>query len=89
MIPGDQPPSSFRDTLGDRLIGLAMIVGGLLGFGLVYLLWLYAPAQMPVPPGLPRNLLPIVSPLNCVLPATGVGSALLVLMGLKRMILPE
>ena len=43
MTPDDQPSVGFRDSLGDRLIGLALIVGGLLGFGLVYLLWLYAP----------------------------------------------
>ena len=89
MIPRDEPPGRFDASLGDRLIGLGMILGGLLGFGLVYLMWLYAPASMPVPPGLPRNLLPIASPLNCVLPLTAIGSSLLVLIGLKRLILGE
>jgi hypothetical protein len=64
-------------------------VGGVLGFGLVYLLWQYAPASMPAPPGLPRGLLPIASPLNCFLPITAIGSSLLVLIGLKRLITGE
>ena len=44
---------------------------------------------MPVPPGLPRNLLPLVSPLNCILPVTVIGSGLLVLLGIKKLILGD
>jgi hypothetical protein len=44
---------------------------------------------MPVPPGLPRDLLPIASPLNCVLPIVAIGSSLLVLFGLKRLVIGE
>ena len=73
----------------ERLIGLALIVGGMIGFGVVYVLWLYAPAAMPAPPGLPRNLLPLTSPLNCMLPVTVIGSSLLVLIGLKKLALGE
>jgi hypothetical protein len=89
MTPEEQPRDSFQDSLGERLIGLGMILGGLLGFGLVYLMWRYAPASMPVPPGLPRDLLPIASPLNCVLPIVAIGSSLLVLFGLKRLVIGE
>jgi hypothetical protein len=90
VTPRDEPPGGdFRASLGDRLIGLALILGGLIGFGAVYLLWLYAPAAMPAPPGLPRGVLPIASPLNCMLPVTAIGSSLLVLIGLKRLIVGE
>lgn len=90
MIPRDEPPrGGFRASLGDRLIGLALIFGGLLGFGAVYLLSLYAPASMPAPPGLPRSVLPIISPMTCLLPITAIGSCLLVLIGLKRLIVGE
>jgi hypothetical protein len=89
MTPRDDPPGGFRASLGDRLIGLALILGGLLGFGAVYLLWLYAPASMPAPPGLPRSVLPIASPMSCLLPITAIGSSLLVLIGLKRLVVGE
>ena len=89
MTPDEQPRDSFQDSLGERLIGLGMILGGVLGLGLVYLMWRFAPASMPVPPGLPRDLLPIASPLNCILPIVAIGSSLLVLFGLKRLVIGE
>jgi hypothetical protein len=89
VTPRDDPPGSRRGDVEDRLIGLALMLVGVLGFGLVYLMWLYAPASMPAPPGLPRNLLPIASPLNCILPITAIGSSLMVLLGLRRLIFPE
>jgi hypothetical protein len=88
VIPRDEPPGQ-QGYAEERLIGLALILGGVLGFGLVYFMWKFAPASMPVPPGLPRNLLPIASPLNCILPITAIGSSLLVLLGLRRLIFPE
>ena len=89
MIPPEQPSDSFQESLGERLIGLALILGGVIGFGIVFLMWRFAPASMPVPPGLPRDLLPIVSPLNCILPIVAIGSSLLVLIGLKRLVFGE
>jgi hypothetical protein len=89
VTPHDESRNSFQDSLGERLIGLGMILGGLLGFGLVYLMWRFAPAAMPVPAGLPRDLLPIASPLNCVLPIVAIGSSLLVMLGLKRLVVGE
>jgi hypothetical protein len=50
-------------------------------------MWRYAPASMPTPPGLPGNLLPLASPLNCVLPVSLVTSSLLVLIGVRKLIL--
>jgi hypothetical protein len=89
MSPRDDPNSGLSGGAQERLTGLLMIVGGVAGFGAVYLLWLYAPAAMPVPPGLPRHLLPLASPLNCVLPLTLIGSCLLVVIGLKKLILAD
>jgi hypothetical protein len=89
VIPRDDPPGRYRASLGDHLFGLVLIFGGVLGFGLVYVMWRYAPAAMPVPPGLPRTLLPIASPMNCFLPITAIGSSALVLVGLKRLITGE
>jgi hypothetical protein len=87
--PGDRLPGWDRANAGERLIGLGLILLGLLGFGLVYLMWRYVPAMTPVPAGIPRDLLPISSPLNCILPITAIGASLLVLVGLKRLIVPD
>jgi hypothetical protein len=89
MARHDEPSPSFRDTLEDRLTGLGLIVGGLIGFGIVYLMWSVAPTSMPVPPGMPSNLLPLASPLNCVLPVVAIGSCFLVLLGLRKLLFPE
>jgi hypothetical protein len=89
MAPNDDRSEGLSGSAQERLIGLLLIVGGVVGFGVVYLLWLYAPAAMPVPPGLPRNLLPLVSPLNCMLPVTVIGSGLLVLLGLKKLVVGD
>ena len=89
MARNDGPSGGLSDSAQERLIGLVLILGGAVGFGVVYLLWLYAPASMPVPPGLPRNLLPLASPLNCILPVTVIGSGLLVLIGLRKLILAD
>jgi len=89
MKPGGELPGWDRANAGERLTGAGLILLGLIGFGAVYLLWQYAPASMPVPAGMPRTLLPLASPLNCVLPITAIGASLLVLVGLKRLILPD
>ena len=87
MSPSDEPPSGLSDAAQERLIGLALIACGVLGFGVVFLLWRYAPAAMSAPPGLPRTLLPLLSPLTCMLPVTGLGAGLLVVVGLRKLIL--
>ena len=73
----------------ERLIGLGLILLGVLCFGLVYLLWRYAPALMPAPANLPRTLLPIASPLNCMLPVAAITASVLVLIGIRRVIFPD
>jgi hypothetical protein len=89
MAPNDDRSEGLSGSAQERLIGLLLILGGAVGFGVVYLLWLYAPAAMPAPPGLPRNLLPLASPLNCILPVTVIGSGLLILIGLKKLIVGD
>ena len=89
MAPDDDRFEGLSNSAQERLIGLLLIVGGVVGFGVVYLLWLYAPATIPAPPGLPRNLLPLTSPLNCILPITVIGSGLLVLIGFKKLIVGD
>ncbi len=75
-----------------RLSGLALIVLGFVGFGLIYLLWsigaTLAP-RPPLPPGMRPDLVPVISPFNCILPLAAIASSLLVLEGLRRTILPE
>jgi hypothetical protein len=87
MAPNDDRFDGLSDSAQERLIGLLLIVGGVVGFGVEYLLWLFAPAAMPAPPGLPRNLLPLISPLNCILPVMAIGSVFLILIGLRKLIL--
>jgi hypothetical protein len=89
MALNDDQSRGLSGGAQERVIGLLLILGGLVGFGIVFLLWLYAPASMPAPAGMPRNLLPLVSPLNCILPVTVVGSGLLVLVGFKKLIVGE
>ncbi|MBA2446410.1 MAG: hypothetical protein H0V51_00100 [Chloroflexi bacterium] len=75
-----------------RLSGLALIVLGFVGFGLIYLLWsigaTLAP-RPPLPPGMRPDLVPVISPFTCILPLAAIASSLLVLEGLRRTILPE
>jgi hypothetical protein len=89
MAPNDDRFDGLSSSAQERLIGLLLILGGVVGFGVVYLLSLYAPASMPAPPGLPRSVLPIISPMTCLLPITAIGSCLLVLIGLKRLVIGE
>ena len=89
MAPNDDRSDGLSGGAQERLIGLLLIVGGVVGFGVVYLLWLYAPAAIPAPAGLPQNLLPLTSPLNCILPVTVIGSGFLVLIGLRKLVVGD
>ena len=76
-----------------RLVGLGLILLGFVGLGLVYLFSTIGAAmapQPPLPPGMRPDLVPnVVSPFACVLPLTAVGSGLLVLEGLRRILFPD
>jgi hypothetical protein len=80
-----EPGDGLTDVTQERLIGLALIVGGVLAFGVVYVLWRYPLTVIPAPPGLPRDLLPLTSPINCILPMSAVGASALVLLGLRKL----
>ena len=80
-------------ALRERLVGLALVLAGLASMGIVYWFWqnranlVLAP---PVPaPGLPRTMMPLASPLDCLMPFAALASAGLVLEGLRRMVFPE
>ena len=75
-----------------RLVGVGLIALGLISGGVIYGLWLLDQAiglRPPVPPGLPTGMSPAMSPLACLVPVGAVGSTLLVLEGLRRVIFPE
>jgi hypothetical protein len=89
MIPESNLPGPGESRMGDRLIGLALMLLSLLGFGLVYLLWLVGPLTPPAPRGLPPGLLPMLSPLACLVPAAAIGCCALFLLGLRRLLFPD
>jgi|GraSoiStandDraft_4_1057263.scaffolds.fasta_scaffold2791408_1 hypothetical protein len=89
MIPESDRPGGGDSRLGDRLIGLALMLASLLGFGLVYLLWLVGPLMPPAPRGLPPGMLPMLSPLSCLVPGAAIGCCALFVLGLRRLLFPE
>lgn len=89
MPPDRDHPPRRPSSRSERLVGLGLVLAGTGGFGLAYLLWWIVPAAMPAPPGLPGPMLPLLSPLICALPILAVGSAALVLLGLRRLVLGE
>ena len=75
-----------------RLVGLGLIGLGFAGMGLVYLIWTFgaSPAvRPPLPLGIRPDLVPIVSPFACIAPLAAIGSVLLMLEGLRRLVLPD
>ncbi len=75
-----------------RLVGLGVIALGLVSGGIVYGLWLLDQSyglRAPVPPGFPSGLSPVLSPLSCLVPIGAIGSTLLVLEGVRRVVFPE
>jgi hypothetical protein len=77
----------FDPQWQERLVGLGLILFGVLGFGLVYLMWKFGPLLSPTAPGLPK--FPILTPISCLVPVTAIGSCGLVLVGLRRLLFPE
>ena len=55
MAPNDDPSGGLSGSAQERLIGLLLILGGVVGFGVVYLLWAFAPAAIPAPPSGPGS----------------------------------
>ena len=62
---------------------------GVAGFDLIYLFWTIGPLMPASPPGMPRGLMPIFSPISCLVPGIAIGSSGLVLIGLRRLLFPD
>ena len=75
-----------------RLVGVGLIVLGVASAGVIYGFWLLDQAyglRPPTPPGMPAGITPVLSPLSCLLPVGAIGSTLLVIEGMRRVIFPE
>ena len=73
----------------DRLIGLGLMVLGAGGFVLVYVIWTRGPLLPAAPPGMPRGIMPLLSPLACLVPAVALASCGLILVGFRRLVSPD
>jgi hypothetical protein len=80
-------------ALRERLVGLALICAGLASMGVVFLFWQnrhHFVVQPPVPaPGLPPNMMPLASPLDCLMPFAALAATGLVFEGFRRLVFPE
>jgi len=78
-------------ALQERLTGLVLVLIGLAGMTLVYLYYQHRDVlpQPPTPPGMTPRMVPLFSPLECIMPLAAFGSAALIFMGLRRMVFPE
>ncbi len=76
---------------GERLQGLLLILAGCATFALTYLAqqYLVPLGRVPVPPGSLPGLAPTASPLSCLLPLMGLGSAGLCFLGIKKLLAPD
>jgi hypothetical protein len=89
MIPEPDQSRRYDPKWGDRLLGLLLMLGSLVGFGLVYLVWLVGPLTPPAPRGLPPGLMPMLNPIACLVPAGALGCCALFAIGLRRLLFPE
>jgi hypothetical protein len=78
--------------LPERLQGLLLILAGCLCLTLIYLAqqngWLQQ-ARPPTPPGVHPELLPVITPLSCVLPMAAMGALGLCFAGAKKLVAPD
>jgi hypothetical protein len=85
-------PVGYRPgaQIGERLQGLGLVVIGLAGLILVYVIYQSgglpgAPEPPPAPPGLQGlRVLPLISVTNCMVPLLTIGSMGLILLGMRR-----
>jgi uncharacterized protein YjeT (DUF2065 family) len=79
-------------ALRERLVGLGLILAGLASMSVVYWFWQHRGEMMfapPAPPGLPRTMAPMSSPLDCLMPFTALGTTALVVEGFRRLLFPD
>jgi hypothetical protein len=78
--------------LADRLQGLLLILAGCACLSLIYLAqqngWLHQ-ARPPTPPGVSPDLLPVITPISCILPMAALGALGLCFAGAKKLIAPD
>ena len=77
--------------LAERLQGLLLILVGCTLMLLLYLAqqsgWLQA--RPPIPAGVRPDLLPVVTPLSCLLPLASLGAVGLCLVGIRKLLTPD
>lgn len=79
-------------ALRERLTGLVLIVVGLASMAVLF--WMFQNrgrffVAPPPPPGMPGTMLPIVSPLDCMMPFAALGAVATVLEGFRRLLFPD
>ena len=83
-----------RFELGARLQGLGLLLVGVFGFGLVYMIYQAgglpgAPAPPPPPPGLKGMPVPVLANVtSCLVPLLAIGSVGCILIGFRRLVDP-
>ena len=78
--------------LGERLIGLGLVLAGLALLALLRLAAQFGAGlflQPQPPPGFPPGSAALLSPVTCLVPMVGLGAFGLILVGFKRMLFPE
>ena len=77
--------------LVERLQGLLMILAGCAAMVLIWFAqqngWLQV--RPPTPPGVRPELLPVVTPLSCILPMAAIGALGLCVVGVRRIVMPD
>jgi hypothetical protein len=89
-LPKDHP-SGYRPgwQLQERLLGLGVVALGVLGLGVSYAVSTgLLPAGLPAPNAAPGLPMPMVNPVACMIPAVGLGSVALIVVGFRRLLDP-
>jgi hypothetical protein len=89
MTPDPHQQARRELRRAERLVGLVLILASVAGFGLVYLLWWIGPLSPPAPRGLPPGLVPMLNPVSCLIPGAAIGSCILFLLGVRRLLFPD
>jgi hypothetical protein len=95
-IRGPRAPEGYKRSLelGSRFVGLLLVLFGLAGMALVYVLFQSgglpgAPPPPAPPPGLNGMAVPsLVSVGSCLVPLLAIGSVGLIIVGLRRIVDP-
>ncbi|MFN8523526.1 MAG: hypothetical protein U0821_10565 [Chloroflexota bacterium] len=78
--------------LKERLVGLGLMALAVSLLAGVVTLWWFGrmlQPEIPLPPGIRRDMVPVLTPFACIVPLTAVGAGLLFLVGLRKFISPD